>query len=58
VNNPVDSAPLITVLGLSPDNTKGLEYVDDIIDPSPLYAELPRALVQQEQIFLLLAVDA
>ena len=58
MHNPVDSAPLIAILGLPSDDAEALEDVDDVVDASPLHAQLPCALVQQEQVLLILAIDA
>jgi len=58
MNNFVDASPLVGVLGLPPDHAETFENVDDIVDPSPLYSQLSRALVEQKEILLLFAINA
>jgi hypothetical protein len=58
VDNPVDSSPLVAILGLSSDHAERFKDVNDIINPSSLHAELSCALIKEEQIFLFFAVDA
>lgn len=56
--NPINASPLIRILRLPSDNTEALQNIDNIVDASPLDAELPGALIEQEQILLLFPVDA
>lgn len=47
VDNSVNTPPLVTILGLSPDDAKALQDIYDIINPPPLHAQLACALIKQ-----------
>ena len=55
---PVDSAPLVGVLGLSSYDAEALKDVDNVVDSPSFNPELFGALIKEEQIFLLLSVDS
>ena len=54
----VDASPLVRVLRLAADHAEALQDVDDVVDSAPFDTEFLRALIQQQEIFLLLAVNA
>lgn len=57
MNDLVNTSPLIRVLGLPSNDAEALQNVDDVIDPSSFNIELLGALIQQEEVLVLLAVD-
>ena len=58
MNNLVYTSPLIAIFGLSPDDAETFKNVDDIVDSSSFYAELPCTLIKKQKVLLLLAVNA
>ena len=58
MNDCVNASPLIGIFGMSSDDAKALKNVYDIVNASSFNAELASALIEQEAVLLLLAVDA
>lgn len=58
MDNFINSAPLVRILGLTSDHAKAFQDVNDVVYSSALDLELACALVEEQTILFALAVNA